>query len=207
MRVRVVLTGAPCSGKTTVLNALKEAFKSDPTYRFVDEIATKYVREEQSKGLDPYKDLKTFEEAMIKLQKEAEDAHNHDNTCTIIDRSMIDHLAIIKNLKVEKKNNIHYYWDLKDRFNDEAISRNYHLVFVLDRLDFVKTSDRRENGDEEAILQDHYLRRTYHKLQKMCGYKIIPVPKLSVEERVDLIVKEIKQHQLTMQPASPQLGK
>jgi predicted ATPase len=192
MKFRIVLTGAPCSGKTTTLNMLKEKLKSDSTYHFVDEIATKYIEEQRKKHLEPFSDMIKFEHKVMTQQIEEEDAVNEEGSCTILDRSIIDDYAITKTLNFEESIKA----GLLDEFEAAAKTRNYNLVFILDRLPFQKTSGRKEKDENEAVLQDQVIRETYKQFKKELSYNIISVPVMPVEKRADFIIAEVKQFQM-----------
>lgn len=198
--LNVVLTGAPYSGKTTTLNALKEKLQHNPSYRFIDEIAMKYIHEQQNAGVDPFADLIKFETVMIRQQTEMENQNSIDGTCTIIDRSMLDHLAISEMLEVGKKENV----DVIGELENAALKCKYDLVFILDRLPFKNTVDRMEKSESEAVSQEEFIRRTYDRFRVNCGYKIISIPVSSIEERVNFIYTKIREfmHELAMKQAA-----
>ncbi len=62
----------------------------------------------------------------------------------------------------------------------------YKKVFFFERLEFEKDRVRSED-DHIADRLDHFLKESY----KMLGYKIIIVPVLTVEDRVDFILKHL----------------
>jgi predicted ATPase len=192
MKFRIVLTGAPCSGKTTTLNVLKEKLQNDNTYHFVDEIATKYIEEQRKNHLEPFSDMIKFEHRVLAQQIEEEDAVSEEGSCTILDRSIIDDYAITKTLNFEEPIKA----GLLDEFKAAAKTRNYDLVFILDRLPFQKTSGRKENAENEAITQDQVIRETYKQFKAELGYNVISVPVMPVEKRADFIIAEVKQFQM-----------
>ena len=189
VHLNVVLTGAPYSGKTTTLNALKEKLQHNQSYRFIDEIAMKYIHEQQNAGVNPFADLVKFENVMIRQQTEIETQNSMDGTCTIIDRSMLDHLAISEMLEVGKKENV----DVIGELEKAAHKCKYDLVFILDRLPFKNTVDRMEKNESEAVKQEEFIRRTYDRFRDDCGYKIISIPVSSIEERVNFIYTKIRE--------------
>lgn len=191
MKFRVVLTGAPCSGKTTTLNALKEKLKGNTSYHFIDEIATRYIHEQQKSGIDPFANLIKFERTVITQQTAEEDAVSENDSCTILDRSILDDLAITEMLEVGKSEHI----DVAKEIETVAMTRHYDLVFILDQLPFEKTVDRREKDAADAARQDKYIRSTYAKFYNQLGYDIITVPVMPVNSRVDFILNEVQKLQ------------
>lgn len=102
-RIRIVLTGGPCSGKTITLNALKEKF-GDRCYIIPEAsriIIDEFIEEEKmfidNAGKIDFIDSQyvlEFQIRVIQKQIEQESAIPNDNDLTIIqDRSLIDSLA------------------------------------------------------------------------------------------------------------------
>ena len=208
MRFKIILTGAPSSGKTTTLNALREKLKDDKKYHFVEEVATRYIEEEQKAGHDPFKDIVKLEEIVMARQIKEEDAVNEEDSCSILDRSLIDDVAITLSIKKRTEEN-----DIKQKLDqvvgkmkDAAKTRNYNLVFILERLPLVNTKYRLETEDE-AKAQYDAIKETYSEFHKELGYTVISVPSrtsndpqgeiISVEKRVEFICNKIQQFQLT----------
>ncbi len=194
---RIVLTGAPCSGKTTTIEALKARLtkvdgkdiyldSAGNSYQFVDEVATQYIHAEQKAGLNPFSNMIKFEQTVMAKQVEQEDLKQAANF-TILDRSMLDNLAITEMREIGKKEHI----DIAGAMAQSSRTRHYDLVFILDRLPFKKTSDRIETDDSEAVKQDEFIRRTYANFKNECGYHVTSVPVAPVNERVDFILNQI----------------
>jgi predicted ATPase len=97
---KIVLTGGPCSGKTTVLQALKEEFYDQ--IMIVPEVATILLEGGfpiPGKHLEWSEDWQAaFQSAILPLQKSMEDAYAimaADNSCELIvcDRGVLDGAA------------------------------------------------------------------------------------------------------------------
>lgn len=194
---RFVLTGAPCSGKTTTLNALRERFKDHPDYHFIDEIPTQYIQEKQREGINPFEDLITFERTVMTRQVSKEDAAQ--GSYTFIDRSMYDHVAISSMLEIGKADDI----DIAGELLEVAHKRKYTLVFMLDRLAFEATEYRREHDESDVIRQESFLKATYSEHVARGSFRIVNVPVNSIDERVDLIMREVDK--LTQDRSAAQL--
>ena len=187
----IVLTGAPCSGKTTTLNALREHFKNNDECHFIDEVPTQYIKEAQGKGLNPFANLVEFEQVVKSRQIEAEDT---SKPYVFSDRGMYDCLAISKMLKIGEKEGI----DIIGELTSAAAERKYSLVFILDRLKFEATDFRREHDEKDVILQDKYLRETYTEHSAKEGFKLVELPVADVQKRIEMILDELMKHGINL---------
>jgi len=171
--VRIVLTGGPSSGKTTVINELEKRGFSvlrESSREILGRFGTINSKEEREE----------LELTIFKTQKKKEEACEET---VFLDRSQIDSLAytnyflgyIPKEMGLPKK--------------------SYDVVFLLDRLPFVKDGLRVENSDSEANKLHLILKQAYLKL----GYFPILVPtfpsvfvEASVRRRVNFILSYLR---------------
>jgi len=169
---RYAIVGAPCSGKTTTINILKEK-----GYNVVEEMAREIVKEEQAKkggSLFPWIVVHKFQLKILRKYLEAEDRFKEG--VVFSDRGIGDGLA-------------YYYHEVvtppKELIN-EVKKKRYNKVFYLDALEY-KSDRQRNEGKEVASRVGRKILETYRKF----GYKVVIVPVMSVEERVDFILKNI----------------
>ncbi len=168
-----VITGAPCSGKTSVIMRLAQM-----GYQTVAEAARGYIDEELRKGAtlsDIKRDMLAFEEEILR-RKQAVEGRLSPGDRVFFDRGIPDSVA--------------YYRQegLDDTRPLEACSaRRYAGVFLLDRLRFekdrVRTEDECVAGDLEARIIDVY---------RELGYDIVRVPVMPVASRVGLILGTVR---------------
>lgn len=179
--MKVVISGTACSGKTTTIQFLEMA-----GYRTVPEAPTAYIEEQQKLNLsmnEILSDLVNFEREVIKRQLHAEKSTdlNGDNVL-FLDRSLVDVVAFCRMLSIA---------EIEDEVSAHIENAQYSLVFILEKLPFEKTGTRWENTEEQADIQDTYLRDAYLKY----GFQFIHVPVMSAEERTDFIIQKITGYQ------------
>lgn len=168
-----VITGGPGSGKTTVINVLK-----DKGYHVVEENARHFIDTQRVKGKtveEVKQNQKKFQTTILKLQVNQEKALITDEL-VFLDRAIPDALAYHRffHLEVDEQ--------LKNAMNKVC----YKKVFIMEPLPLVNDYARLEN--EEAQIKIHQL---ITEVYTSLPCPIIHVPVLPVEERVDFILKSL----------------
>jgi len=173
--IKVVITGGPGVGKSTVLEIL-----SNKGYLVVLEAARIVIEREMLKDSDclPWKNFELFQNTASNLQFELENSIKGD--IVFSDRGIVDGYAYSKVEDVEVPEVILKHG--KER---------YDLVFFLDQLpNYQKDSSRREDLEKAKVIHEA-IYSAYLEL----GYKPIIVPVLLVEERVNFILAKLKEFQ------------
>lgn len=167
-----VITGAPCSGKTAVICELERR-----GYPVVHEAARAYIHEELQKGNTMAQikaDISAFERHILYQKIEIERSLSKDAT-VFLDRAIPDSIG---------------YYLLEGLNPDDPIQKSglwrYKNIFFFERITFEKDTVRSED-DEIAAALDGLLNKSY----QMLGYEIISVPLMTVEDRVDFILKHL----------------
>ena len=167
-----VVTGAPSSGKTTLVRELEKL-----GYRVVHEVARGYIEKQIAQGRtlnEMRADAKSFENAILNA-KIAIEAELPEDEVIILDRAIPDSIPYFQTAGLDTK---------------EAIKRSprnrYKRVLLLDRLPFQVDDARTEDGLVAAEL-DQGLEQSYRAL----GYNVIRVPAMPLLERVMFVVREI----------------
>jgi predicted ATPase len=168
-----VITGAPCSGKTTIVNLLHAR-----GYKTTIEHARHYLDTQRLDGRtteDIRKNQIEFQQAVLKMQIEQEKELSASDV-VFFDRAIPDALAYYHFLNLPP-----------DEKLVEAMSTvSYKKVFILEYLPLVHDYARIE--DEEAQKQIHkLLTEVYESLP----FPVIHVPVLKPVERLDLILKNL----------------
>ncbi len=169
---KYAIVGAPCSGKTTTIEILEKR-----GYNVVQEMARDIVIEEQSKkggSLFPWIVIHKFQLKILRRYLEAEDRIKEG--VVFSDRGIGDGLA-------------YYYHEVirpPEELVREVKKKRYNKVFYLDALEY-KTDRVRNEGKEVASRVGRKILETYRKF----GYKVVIVPVMPVEERVEFILKNI----------------
>ncbi len=170
-----VITGGPCTGKTTLINALEQR-----GYAVVSESARQIIMEEQQKefGILPWKhhgSFFVFQQLVLRRQMDLENRLKAD--ICFLDRGVVDGVAYCNLAGSIAPDEVLLY----------ACINRYDGVFLLDRLAYKKDSERVED-ESTAVRIHHLIEEAYRKYK----YEIINVPVLPVEQRVDFVLDKIK---------------
>jgi predicted ATPase len=167
-----VITGAPCSGKTSVINDLARR-----NYKVVHEVARTYIKSELKKGksLNQIKADESIFERHILLEKVKIEAGLAKDEIIFFDRGLPDSIA---------------YYRLAGLNPAEPLCKcrnvRYKKIFLFERLIFLENSVRSE--DEKTADK---LGRLIEESYRLLGYDILHVPVCSVKERTQLILQRL----------------
>ena len=168
-----VITGGPCSGKTTTVNRL-----SEKGYKTTIEHARHYLDTQYHNGRlieEVKKDQEEFQDKVLEMQLEQEAALSPDEII-FLDRAIPDALAYYRFLNLKPS----------ERLLAAMKKINYKKIFILDYLPLVQDYARREDAAAQNRIHE-LLSEVYHSLP----FPIIHVPVLPVEQRVDLILENL----------------
>ncbi|MBW2566841.1 MAG: ATP-binding protein [Deltaproteobacteria bacterium] len=169
-----VVTGAPSSGKTTLVRELEKL-----GYRVVHEVARAHIEQQMARGqtLEEVRaDKKSFENSILNA-KIAIEAKLSKDEVIILDRAIPDSIAYFEVAGLDTKGAI-----VKSPRN------RYKKVFLLDRLPYQADHARIEDI-QTAVSLDQGLEQSY----RMLGYDVIRVAVMPIEDRTKLILKEIEE--------------
>tara|TARA_R110002110_G_scaffold65206_4_gene179992 strand:- start:75062 stop:75739 length:678 start_codon:yes stop_codon:yes gene_type:complete len=166
----IVITGAPCSGKSTVITYLK-----DCGFNVNHEVAQGYIDEQQAEGIEkPWEDKEKFQKAILTRQRTVEDAlvtQGKSNKTIFFDRGIPDAIAYFS-----------YFGVADDKIPDSVLVTKYKHVFIFDK----PKSDVRhgvDGDDPERLVQ---LIKNEYKRHK-CKIHIVPV--MPVEQRAAFVLR------------------
>jgi len=165
----IVITGAPSSGKTTVLDELaKKGYHTEP------ETARLFIESEMAKGR-PLEDIKAdalhLQIGILKTKIDRETRLNPEEL-VLFDRGIPDTIAYCELCHLSTKIVLQDCYHFK-----------YKYVFHFDRLPLIKDGTRIDT-EEDADFLDNHLEKAYQSL----GYTVIRVPVMSIKDRVDFIL-------------------
>ena len=168
-----VITGAPCSGKTSVLEWLRRQ-----GFNCKNEIARIYIEREFRKGhsLEQIRgDEATFQRGLIdaKLIVEMETSPNQ---VTFFDRAIPDSITYYRVAGLNPNDVLPVCFHFR-----------YGAVFIFDRLT-LKQDGARIEDDRTADFIDYWLEKDYSALK----YKVVRVPVMDVEERASFVLNKLK---------------
>ena len=171
---KYIITGAPGTGKTSIITELK---KRD--FSCSKEISRDIIAEQIKKKGDilPWKDLNSFSQRVF-LARLTQFINTPNNINHFFDRGVID---VIAYMKLENHETSHFESKLKN------IKYNKKVFYTPIWKDiYVKDVHRKESISKAIKIENQLL-----KIYKKHNYKMIEIPKFSVEERTDFIISYI----------------
>ena len=175
MNQRYVITGAPGTGKTAIINELKER-----GYYCVDENSREIITEQIINGGEilPWKNQIAFENLISSKRAKQYASIPKDEIC-FFDRSAIDCIAYLK------ANNLETSSEILEAIKNCEFNSNVFYTPIWEEI-YTNDSERKESI-ESAINIEKFLLSTYQYFD----YTLIEVPKLTIEKRVDFILSKI----------------
>jgi len=168
-----VITGAPSSGKTTLLKELEEL-----GYRVIHEVARAFIEMELEQGQTLGKiraDKETFENRVLHTKIAIEERLPKDQVL-IFDRAIPDSIPYFALAGLDTKGVI-----------ENSPRHRYKKVFVLDRLPYARDQARIEDR-EAAERLDWELEASY----RMLGYEVKRIGVMPVQDRLRFVLHEIE---------------
>ncbi len=171
-----VITGAVCSGKTTLIDQL-----ADKGFQTVPESGRQYIEREMASGR-PITEIRGNEADVrgIKDLQLRNELGLQAIDFVFLDRALPDCLAFYR---VDGLN--------PNEILAECFHHRYASIFVLDRFSVYQDGLRIED-DATAVLLDEWLAHDYSAL----GYSVVRVPVLSKKDRLAFIFERLSELQL-----------
>lgn len=181
---KIPISGGPHSGKTTLLNALREEY---PDAHFVEEPAEKVIAEQLAfdesgpgaVGIFPWTNYQQFAGLVVTASVELEAAIPADADLVFQDRSLIDNIGY---------NRLNNYVNWINHTRKLVKAANYSLAFFCEPVGTYTATVIRRETPEEAARTHQYLSTAYEE----SGLQVIHLPAIPVPDRIQLI-KEVIQ--------------
>lgn len=174
---RIVITGGPGSGKTSLIQYLETQ-----GHAVMHEVSREVILQAQKEGIEQLflEDPILFSEKLLEGRLEQYKASEGCKEKTLFyDRGIPDIPAYMDYSKTE----------YPSKFVDSCLEFKYDLVFVLPPWkDIYHPDNERYESFEQAEEIFHYLKNTYEQY----GYTIVHTPMGTLEERAKFILDTIK---------------
>lgn len=170
-----IITGAPGTGKSTLIEALKEK-----GYFIFEEIARKVIAQEVKKNTDhlPWLNIEAFS-ILVLEQMLAQKPQLEKYPISFTDRGIPDIIGYLHHAKI----------------SPDSIFEEYLKTFnYAEKVFFTPIWEEiYENDTErlETIKQANLISETLFNTYVQLGFDVVIIPKLSVSERLEFILKEI----------------
>ncbi len=169
-----VISGGPCTGKTSVMDELK-----NQGFVIFEEVAREVAETDKrfiGKSINEI-DKQEFQDKILKVQMKQFEKLKKVKGKIFLDRGVGDGLVYYKlnNLKIPKS-----IYDCFSEFN-------YKKVFILETLDFYEQDDLRQENEDECKKIHETIIKTY----KEFDCRILIVPFMSVKKRVEFILDNL----------------
>jgi predicted ATPase len=173
--MKVVITGGPGAGKTALLLALEAR-----GYTIVGDSARTIIQERRKRGLSPRPSPADFANEILQMDVEHFVRHAATPGHVFFERGILDALAAFHAVAPLRDDQLHT-WLSKYSYCPN--------VFVLPPWKAIYVNDaERDHTFEHAEWVYHVTRKWYRRLG---GYRLIEVPKVSVEERCTYVLNAL----------------
>lgn len=173
--MRYVITGAPCTGKSTLLK-----FFQAKNFNVFPEAARKIIKQELAKDSQKVPWINNLGFSELVINQQISDYNKAKTGVNFYDRAIPDVIAYFQ-----------YYeqLDLIKQFHPFAEQHNYHQkIFLLPPWEKIYAADsERKESYQEALSIHQNLIKVYESL----NYKITLLPFGSIEERAKFILSHL----------------
>ncbi|MCK5815652.1 MAG: ATP-binding protein [Flavobacteriaceae bacterium] len=176
MQQKIVISGGPGSGKTTVINQLREL-----NYNCINEVSRQIILDAQKKGTEQLflKDPLLFSKMLlIERERQYIEASETKHNLVFFDRGIPDIIAYME-FKQTK---------ISELYDKSCIQNRYSTVFLMPPWEEIYLSDNeRYESYEESMTIYKFIKKTYIKY----NYQFIEVPFGTVKMRTQFILNSL----------------
>lgn len=169
MNQRYIITGAPGTGKTSIINELKKR-----EFNCIDENARQII----SKNISAKAEIIACENIIANMRTQEYLSSPKECVC-FFDRSVLDCIAYLK------INNLNTTPEIIKNIKLCAFNTNVFYTPIWEEI--YTTDDERKENIIQAREIENFILETY----RAHGYKLIQIPKISIIKRADFIISKI----------------
>ena len=172
---RVVFTGGPGVGKTTLLLALQAR-----GYTIVGDSARTIIQDRRRRGLPPRPNAFDFAQEILRMDVENYACHTTTSSLVFFDRSVLDALAMLNHVTPLSEIALSS-WLLQYQYSSK--------VFVFPPWEAIYANDAERDHTFEHVEAVH---RSVREWYRRCQYEILEVPKVPVSERCAYVLQSLE---------------
>jgi len=171
---RIVITGGPGAGKTTLVLALQAR-----GYTIVGDSARTVIQDRRRRGLSPRPNAYEFAHEVLRMDIENFGHHAATPGHVFFERSVLDALCML-----------HYATPLNESELSMWLSKYqyYSKVFVLPPWEAIYANDAER---DHTFAHAESVHGTVQEWYRRCQYQLIEVPKVSVAERCTYVLQAL----------------
>jgi len=172
---RVIFTGGPCAGKTTLLTALAEQ-----GYASVHDSARAIIQDRLRRGLSARPDPAAFATATMRMDIERYRQAPTDADLVFFDRAIPDALCMLNGLGLlsmaeARQSILHFPY--------------FRQVFVAPPWEEIYTTD---NERDQRFTESVRVHRCATDWYGALGFELIELPRVSVEQRCEFVLQRLR---------------
>jgi predicted ATPase len=176
---RIVITGAPGAGKTTLLLTLQAR-----GFTIVGDTARAIIQDRRRRGLSPRPEPYVFAQEMLRIDIENFVRHEASQEPVFFERGVLDAVCGLDLLAPLSEIELSV-WLSKYRY--------FSKIFVLPPWKAIYKNDAERDGTFEHA---DSVNRITQEWYRRCGYQVVEVPMISVNERCTFILQELANSQV-----------
>jgi predicted ATPase len=170
---RIVISGAPGGGKTTLLLALQAR-----GYTIVGDTARAIIHDRRSRGLSPRPDPYAFAQEALRIDIE-NFVHHAASGLVFFERGVLDALCGLDRVTPLTDNELSMWLSKYQYFPKAFILPPWKAIYVNDA--------ERDHTFEHAESVNTIVQEWYRR----CGYQVLEVPMVSVDERCTFVLQAL----------------
>ena len=171
---RIVITGAPGAGKTTLLLALQAR-----GYTIVGDSFRTIIQDRRRRGLRPRPDPQAFAVEALRLDVENFVRHAASPGPVFFERGVLDALCALDRVTPLHETEVSTWLSKYQYFPKVFVLPPWKAIYVTDA--------ERDHTFEHAEAVDRITQEWYRR----CGYQVLEIPMVSVDERCRLVLQAL----------------